>query len=127
MLGQSTLGIHEQALLLRAHRSEVLAANLANTDTPQFKARDFDFASALAGAAGQTAALERTDARHLGSDSATRPALAYRNPYQPARDGNTVEADLEFARFAENSVAYQASLMFLNGRISSLRTAIGGR
>jgi flagellar basal-body rod protein FlgB len=124
---QSIFGVHEQALLLRARRAEVLAANLANADTPAFKARDFDFSAALAGAAGQAPAIDRTDARHLGAGSATRPQLAYRNPFQPARDGNTVETDLEFSRFAENSVGYQASLMFINGRIASLRAAIGGR
>lgn len=128
MLGQSIFGIHEQALMLRAHRTEVLAANMANADTPAFKARDFDFAAALTGAAaGQGRGLQATDARHIGTASAQRPTLAYRNPFQPSRDGNTVESDLEFARFAENSIAYQASLRFLSGRISSLRMAIGGR
>jgi len=128
MLGQSIFGVHEQALNLRAHRTEVLATNLANADTPGFKARDFDFSATLSGAAaGQSQGLQATHARHIQTSSAQRPALAYRNPFQPARDGNTVETDLEFARFAENSIAYQASLRFLSGRISSLRMAIGGR
>jgi flagellar basal-body rod protein FlgB len=104
----------------------VLAANLANVDTPGYKARDFDFAAVLSGTT-TAPGVTRTHARHLGAGAATNPPLGYRNPYQPARDGNTVEADMEFARFAENSIAYQASLMFVNGKISGLRTAITGR
>ena len=128
MFGQSIFGVHEQALTLRAHRTEVLATNLANVDTPGFKARDFDFSTVLTGAAaGRSQGLEATNARHIRTGSAQRPELAYRNPFQPSRDGNTVEADLEFARFAENSIAYQATLRFLSGRISTLRMAIGGR
>ena len=128
MLGQSIFGVHEQALNLRAHRTEVLATNLSNADTPGFKARDFEFSTALtSAAAGRSQGLEATHARHIRTSSAQRPALAYRNPFQPSRDGNTVEADLEFARFAENSIAYQATLRFLSGRISTLRMAIGGR
>ncbi len=128
MLGQSIFGVHEQALSLRAHRTEVLATNLANADTPNFKARDFDFSAVLSGAAaGRSPGLQATHARHIQTSSAQRPTLAYRNPFQPSRDGNTVESDLEFARFAENSIAYQATLRFLGGRISTLRMAIGGR
>ena len=127
MVAQPLFGIHEQALLLRARRTEVLAANLANVDTPGFKARDFDFARTLSESRQGASGLQRTHARHLGTDRSADPNLAYRVPFQPARDGNTVESDLEFARFAENSIGYQASLMFVNGRISSLRTAIQGR
>lgn len=128
MFGQSIFGIHEQALRLRAHRTEVLATNLANADTPGFKARDFDFSAVMSGAAaGRTQGLKTTHARHIQTSSAERPALAYRNPFQPSRDGNTVEADQEFARFAENSIAYQATLTFMSGKISTLRMAIGGR
>ena len=125
MLAQPLFGIHEQALLLRARRTEVLAANLANADTPGFKARDFDFAQTLSATGAE--ALERTHVRHLGTDRSADASLAYRVPFQPARDGNTVESDMEFARFAENSIGYQASLIFINGRIGILRTAIQGR
>ena len=125
-------GIHEQALLHRARRSEVLSANLANSDTPNFKARDIEFRRPDFGASMRAAAdgtrVFRTHARHLGAQAAGGiDDLKYRNPHQPSLDGNTVETDLELARFAENAVAYQASLMFLNGRIASLRAAISGR
>lgn len=122
-------GIHDRALLLRANRMDVLAKNLANADTPNYKARDVDFTTAM-NVAGQTGArVTSTHERHLRvGDAPTAEALRYRVPYQPAADGNTVEADMELARFAENAIAYQASLLFLNARISNLRAAItGGR
>lgn len=124
----SIFGVHAAALVLRTRRMDVLAANLANADTPHFKARDFDFPAALSGAAGVDG-LRVTHRRHLGGVPGARDAaLAYRVPHQPAVDGNTVEADLELARFAENAVAYQASLAFVDGRISTLRLALtGGR
>jgi flagellar basal-body rod protein FlgB len=122
---ESILGVHEAALLFRARRMEVLAANLANADTPHYQARDLDFKAVLEGAA----TLKTTNSRHLGSDPlASRESLKYRIPHQPALDGNTVEADLELARYAENAVSYQASLLFATGKINTLRTALtGGR
>lgn len=124
----SILGVHEAALLYRAKRTEVLAGNLANADTPNYKARDLDFATALDRSAA-AASLNTTDARHLRAPAAAHDAaLKYRNPHQPSLDGNTVEADLELARYAENAVSYQASLLFVNGKISTLRAALtGGR
>jgi flagellar basal-body rod protein FlgB len=122
---ESILGVHEAALLFRARRMEVLAANLANADTPHYQARDLDFKAVLDGAA----TLKTTNSRHLGIDPlASRESLKYRIPHQPALDGNTVEADLELARYAENAVSYQASLLFATGKINTLRTALtGGR
>ena len=114
----SILGIHESALLLHAKRMDILAGNLANADTPGFKARDFDFQAALQSAARAT--------RDPSDVSRVRDRLEYRVPYQPSQDGNTVETDMELARFSKNVVSYQASLMFINGRISGLRTAITG-
>ena len=115
----SIFGIHATALTLRAERSNVLAANLANADTPGFKARDFEFGAALA-----RAERGARDSRHFDS----RPTeLGYRLPFQDSLDGNTVEADMEMARFAENSISYQASLMFLNSKIRGLRLAITGQ
>ncbi len=123
----SILGIHEAALLFRAQRMEVLAANLANADTPQYKARDLDFATALGQAGSATLSLTRTNSRHVGGKPmAATDRMQYRVPHQPSLDGNTVEADLELARYAENAVSYQASLLFANGRISTLRTAMAG-
>jgi len=128
MTARGLLGIHEQALLLHARRMDVLATNLANADTPRFKARDFDFAATLTQAATLAGDLTRTDSQHLPTSAPGATNLAYRVPFQPARDGNTVETDLELSRFAANAVAYQASLLFVNSRIATLRTAItGGR
>ena len=125
---QPILGIHESALLFRARRTEVLSANLANVDTPNFKARDIEFTESMRAAAdGQR--MISTHPRHLSpGPTAESTGLKYRHPHQPSLDGNTVESDLELARFAENAVAYQASLLFINGRIATLRAAItGGR
>ena len=126
---ESILGVHEAALLQRARRMEVLAANLANADTPNYLARDLDFKSVLDRQWIGTRALKKTDPRHVdGVTFAARDKLLYRVPHQPAQDGNTVEADLELARYAENAVSYQASLLFATGKISTLRTALtGGR
>lgn len=119
----SLLGIHEAALAFRTQRMEVLATNLANADTPRFKARDIEFAEALDGAAR----LAVTAPGHIGARSgANARPLAYRMPYQPSVDGNTVEAEQELARFAENAVAYQATLRFISGRIATLRMALTG-
>ena len=122
----SILGIHESALLFRARRMDVLAANLANADTPQYKARDMEFASVLDGVAAD-ARLKVTNPRHIASNPIDNSAaLQYRIPHQPSLDGNTVEADLELARYAENAVAYQASLLFASGRIQTMRAALAG-
>ncbi|MEN7342608.1 MAG: flagellar basal body rod protein FlgB [Pseudomonadota bacterium] len=121
---------HAEALKLRGYRNEVLATNIANADTPGYKARDFDFGAALAGARMDGIPLARTDAQHLtptgGQSLSTRDALAYRVPYQPSLDGNTVESDIEQAAYAENVVGYQASLNFLNQKIRGIRGAIKG-
>jgi len=122
----SILGVHETALLYRARRMEVLAANLANADTPHYQARDIEFASMLDGAmAGVKLASTQTGHIEL-APGAARDTLKYRIPHQPAQDGNTVEADLELARYAENAVAYQASLLFASSKITQLRTALMG-
>jgi len=131
-------GIHEQALLLRGQRVGVLAANLANADTPNYKARDFDFDTALAGMGGAAGTapggaapltLNMTQPDHLPSADAGGLGvdLQYRNPYQASLDGNTVESPVEQAAFAENSVRYQASLAFINQTIASLQLAIAGQ
>lgn len=124
---ESILGVHEAALLFRARRMEVLAANLANADTPRYQARDLTFAAMLDERMGAARELKTTHARHMSVDPlASRESLQYRIPHQPTLDGNTVEADLELARYAENAVSYQASLLFANGKISTLRAALTG-
>lgn len=123
----NALGIHPQALALREKRSEVLAANLANVDTPDYKAKDLDFKSVLSQTMDKTGRMERTQAGHLSGPRTLLGAdLLYRNPQQPSLDGNTVEAHIEQSKYAENAVQYQASLRFINGRFSGLMSAIRG-
>ena len=119
------LAFHATALSLREARNGILTSNLANAATPGFKARDIDFAAELAARTG-TGALAATDARHFATGSAAPGGLMYRQPVSPSLDGNTVEAGVEQMEFAENTLRYQASLMFLNRRISGLNNAIRG-
>jgi flagellar basal-body rod protein FlgB len=133
----SYLGVHTAALKLREQRTELLANNLANADTPGFKARDLDFRSALAAAtspAGAPGALAAPaggvalgTAGAAGEAGGTEAFLRYRTPLAPSLDGNTVDVQLEQAAFAENAVRYQATLQFLSGRFRSLMTAITGQ
>lgn len=108
---------------------------MANADTPNYKARDIDFAAALGRARGGELAMTRTAANHLDSSGSTgstgiggnlEMALRYRVPSQPSLDGNTVDGDLERGAFAENAVRYQATLQILSSRIRGLLTAIRG-
>lgn len=128
----SALGIHQQALSFRSQRAEVLANNLANADTPNYKARDMDFASVLA---AQSSNAQRgnftttlTNARHIEADGVTLSddALKYRIPANPALDQNTVDAQVEQAKYAENATQFQASFTFLNSKFKGLMTAIRG-
>jgi flagellar basal-body rod protein FlgB len=128
------IGVHAAALDVRGRRTELIANNLANADTPGYKARDIDFRQAMARAAGdkttQGVHLTTTQAGHIGGastvDDATSPDLKYRTPLAPALDGNTVDSQLEQAAFAENAVRYQATLTFLNNKFRGLLTAIMG-
>jgi flagellar basal-body rod protein FlgB len=128
----AALGIHAHALTLRARRAEVLAANLANSDTPGYQARDLDFRAALGNARADrepnAIRLSTRHAAHLQTEGASLPGgeLKYRVPSQPSIDGNTVDPQIEYAAFAENALRYQASLTFLGGRIKTLLTAIRG-
>jgi flagellar basal-body rod protein FlgB len=122
-------GIHEQALKLRGRRAEVLAANIANAETPGYKARDFDFKEMLQQEAVQATRLKTTQPGHIQPEAGlVAPSqMMYRVPSQPSLDGNTVDTQLEHKEFAANAIEYQASLHFLNGRIKSLMTAIKGQ
>lgn len=154
MLNRMTASLEFQgkALALRAERQSVLASNIANADTPNYKARDFDFARALAKATGQPAApggaasatdssraslplagsaSTVTSAGHLplgqvASVLSTRPEVDYRQPDQAAMDGNTVELDRERANFADNAVRFEATLRFINGNVRTMLSAIRG-
>ncbi|NEX21074.1 flagellar basal body rod protein FlgB [Thiorhodococcus mannitoliphagus] len=122
-------GILPASVALQARRTELLASNLANADTPDYKSRDFNFRETLAGIEGRGSQLElnRTQANHLtltGNHSELEPDLLYRTPAQPSLDGNTVDPQLERAAFAENALHFQSSLEFLNRRISGIRAAL---
>ena len=118
-----------QALTLRAQRSQMIASNIANADTPHYKARDIDFGAALQGAmAGrgvQALPMATTARGHMKSLLDVAPThLFYRTETQSAVDGNTVDLDVERAQFADNALRYEASITFLNGRINGLKDAM---
>ena len=125
------LRFQQEALNLRAERQKVIASNIANADTPNYRARDFDFARELSSAVQQGRAasgmqLTTTSAAHLRAKQEAAPVrdLLYRVPDQPSLDGNTVDMDRERTQFADNTVRYQASLSFLNSRLQGLKTAM---
>jgi len=123
--------IHDDAMIVRSRRSSILAANIANADTPDYKARDMDFTAMLKQEqTGQQHSfnMARTDSRHLSAHSnQTESSIQYRNPLNPALDGNTVDMQTEQALFSQNAVQYQTSLTFLNSRIGGLLLAIKGQ
>ncbi|MEO0973199.1 MAG: flagellar basal body rod protein FlgB [Pseudomonadota bacterium] len=127
------LGLHSQAMKVRTDRSKLLAANIANADTPNFQSRDVDFRQVMSNYVNDVdngMRMQRTRAGHFDGPSVTRSGgqVSYRVPMQPSTDGNTVESDVEIAAFAENALRYQATLRFISGRITGLREAItGGR
>ncbi len=125
------LGIQGTALSLHRARIDQIASNIANADTPGYLARDIDFEQALQRAAGSVeagVAMARTAPGHLGAQASDgAPATqVYRIPLQPAQDGNTVELSTENAKFAEAAMRYQATLTFIEHRMSTLNTAIKG-
>jgi flagellar basal-body rod protein FlgB len=126
----NAFGMHEAALKVRAQRLEVLSSNIANADTPNYKARDLDFKAVLSSYqsnATPSAALKTTHPNHLQQPGGMMAAsLQYRNPMQPSIDGNTVDPQVEKSKFMENALQYQATLNFIDSRISSLRKAIRG-
>ena len=120
------LGFYVNALALREKRNAVLASNIANAATPNFKARDVDFSAEMA-KIEPIGDLKTTDSRHLAAAVNPRPdQMLYRQPLQPSLDGNTVELSVEQMQFSENVVRYQTTLNFINNRISSLMSAIRG-
>ncbi|MCO8311385.1 flagellar basal body rod protein FlgB [Pseudomonas mandelii] len=126
------LGIHEQALGFRAQRAEVLANNITNADTPNYKARDLDFSKVLAEQNEKTKngkfALNMTNSRHIEAEGLGNggESLMYRTPMQPSIDQNTVDAQLEQSNYAENAVNFQASFTLLNSKFKGLVSALRG-
>jgi len=123
---------HQAALNLRAARQELIASNIANADTPNYKAKDIDFASALQGAitgngtrlqmAGSSGAnLDTSD-----SDTVMGAPVLYRSVLQPSADGNTVDMDVERAQFADNALRYEASVRFVSDRTKDVLAALQG-
>ena len=127
----NALSFQSQALGLRAHRQQILAGNIANADTPNFKARDFDFSTALkeavAGRSGGSLPLATSNSGHLRGGADSGPArLMYRTPAQASVDGNTVDMDVERAQLSENAVQYEAGLSFITHQLKMLMAATQG-
>lgn len=126
--------VQETALKLRSARQELLASNIANADTPNYKARDVNFSAAfgaaMEGRLGNDASLAKSHTRHLQGQSANAifpsSAVLYRQETQSSVDGNTVNMDTELAAFADNALRYQAALTFMQKRIETMRTAVQG-
>lgn len=114
MADDPLFGVHGAALAVRSQRMGLLASNIANASTPGYKARDIDFQQAL------------RSAEHGDADAGIRANTGYRVPTQMSMDGNSVELATEQTAFAENAVAYQTTLSFLNGRISTITRALRG-
>ena len=129
------LRFNEAALGLRSQRQSVLASNIANGDTPNYKARDIDFSSAMQAAldkASPTATLKTTAGKHYpnppqdGSTMADGTPLLYRGVVQGAVDGNTVDMDVERNQFADNAIRYEAGITAINAQIKNMMAAIQG-
>lgn len=124
----SALGIHEKALAVRSRRTEMLASNIANADTPGYKAKDVDFKSALANIEAQSGnSLTRTNPKHIQISSAGNNAdILYRVPNQSSLDGNTVDEQIEKSAFADNALHYEASITFLDRKFKGMIAALKG-
>ena len=127
--------LHQAALGARAYRSQVLASNIANADTPGYQARDVDFKAALGQALGSAqasaptaATVTRTSPGHLGGGAqgagAASASLTYRTVTQASIDNNSVDVNVERAEFADNAMRYEASLTFINSKIKGLLAAM---
>lgn len=137
MIGKldEALRFHETALNLRAQRQQLLASNIANADTPNYKARDVDFSKTLQGVLARGGApaqgeLVKTASSHLSAPPQPTlggEALQYRTTVQGAVDGNTVDMDVERNQFADNAVRYEAGLTMISHQIKNLLTAIQGQ
>jgi len=130
-ISSDPLGIHAEVLSLRAKRAKILAGNLANADTPNFKARDYDFETVLrrrteSGSALLNRSIRVTHAEHIATTRNTALEPKFRIPTQPTIDGNTVESHVEKAKFMENALGYQSTILFIKARLHNLLSAIRG-
>ncbi len=117
-MNERLFGIHGAALTLRSERMGVIASNIANAATPGYKARDIDFNAALE--------ARLADARGRGAAAGRDAGLVWRRPTMPSLDGNTVELAREQVAFAENAVAYSATLSFVTGKVNTITRALKG-
>jgi flagellar basal-body rod protein FlgB len=125
-LVNNALGIHERAIAVRNRRVELISQNIANADTPNYKSRDLDFKKMIAGVEGVKVSATNTrhyDIAHLENSP---DGLKFRVPFNSATDGNTVEMSVEQAQYSKATADYQATLMFLESRISGIRKALRG-
>ena len=124
-LMSSALGIHERALGVRSQRMEVIARNIANADTPNYKAQDIDFKAMLKEV--KTEYLTATNEKHYaGIQDSPDNGMRFRTPFNSSFDGNTVEMNVEQAQYGKAATEYQATLQFLQNRIGGLRKAMRG-
>ena len=117
-------GVHEKAMVLRQRRLALLGQNIANADTPHYKAKDIDFKKIMAKETDFSIKLSQPG--HMNSKNSRNPALIFRTPNNPAADGNTVELNYEQAQFGKESARYTATLQFLENRIGGIRRALRG-
>jgi flagellar basal-body rod protein FlgB len=122
--------VHDNALVLRSRRTSIIASNIANADTPNYKAKDMDFGLMIkkAQSGDQGFAMKTTNSQHISNHKPIQSqAVMYRNTLNPSLDGNTVDMHVEQAKFSENAIKYQSSFTFLNSKISGLLKAIKGQ
>ena len=117
-------GVHEKAMGLRQRRLALLGQNIANADTPHYKAKDIDFKKIMAKETDLSIKLSQSG--HMSGTSSRQAGLVYRTPNNPSADGNTVELNYEQAQFGKESARYSATLQFLENRIGGIRRALRG-
>lgn len=125
----NVFGLHENAMHLQSRRAQLLSQNLANSDTPGYKAKDIDFDATLKEMKNGSfqPPLKSTQTGHIQPIGYRNGAeQLYRQPMQPSLDGNTVEPQIEMAEFTENSMRYLMTLRIMSGRINSMLSAIRG-
>ncbi len=128
---ERAFSIYDDALIMRGKRANVLASNIANADTPNYKARDIDFQSILKQANNQqtsSLSMVNTNLDHikLNSGSNSSVLLKYRNPLHASLDGNTVDSHVEQSKFSQNAIQYQTSFTFLNSSVRGIIKALRG-
>jgi flagellar basal-body rod protein FlgB len=117
-------GVHENAMQLRQRRLSLLGENIANADTPNYKAKDLDFKALIDNE--RSMSTRRTHELHIDHAGGSKNGLIYRVPNNPAADGNTVELNVQQAEFGKESARYTATLQFLENRIGGVRRALRG-